>query len=142
MASAALRVKVVQRVRISSVLGLGGTLGALEAVSLPLDVTDPELSELVLEPRRSEMPRSGPLCPLPVALTPDCCHASSFKLESDPLPVLEERLEKLRSVLVLLMLRARLSGTELSFTIGVCVQVSERTSRDLALWRRPGKPLD
>lgn len=145
MARAALRVMVVQRVRISSVLGLGGTLGATEE--------DPALSELVLEPRRSEWLRLGLLL-----LTLDWCEAagrpvrflrcaSTFKLEDESLP--EEKLEKLDSVLVLLMLRARLSEVAASRSAWtgrtVWDQVSERISRDRAFWRRPGRfasPLD
>lgn len=149
MARAALRVMVVQRVRISSVLGLGGTLGALEAVSLPLELTDPELSVLVLEPRRLERLRSGltlgwgEAAGLPVRLS-RC--SSSLKLEDDSL--LEEKLVSVLALLeslVLLMLRARPSEVEASLSICVCDQVSERTSRDRALWRRPGtlgSPLD
>ncbi|TNN54935.1 hypothetical protein EYF80_034880 [Liparis tanakae] len=60
---AALRVMVVQRVRISSGFGLGGTLGVIEAASLPVEMSDPELSVLVLDPRRSNKLRSGLLLP-------------------------------------------------------------------------------
>lgn len=127
---------VVQRFRISSVLGLGGTRGAFEAVSLPLDVMDPELSELALELRRSGRLSAGVLRPLP----PTLGLASSFRLEVDSLS--EERLEKLPSLLVLLMLRVRPSDVDGSPSICVCDLVSERTSRDRALCRRPGTPLD
>lgn len=68
VARAALRVMVVQRFRISSVLGLVGTLGVTETPPLSLDLPDPELSELLLESRRPEMLRSGLLLPLPLAL--------------------------------------------------------------------------
>lgn len=131
---------VVQRVRISSVLGLGGTLGAIEAVSLPLELTDTEVAELVLEPRRSERLRSGLLLPLLLKLAwneaAGLPERLSLTLEDDSL--LEEELEKLISVLVL-------SEVGASLSICVWVQVSERTSRDRALWRRPGtlgSPLD
>lgn len=127
---AALRVMVVQRVRISSVLGLGGTLGVTEAVSLLLDLTDPELSELL----PSATLRSGLLLKLS-----GCCEASgwpawlctsSFKLEDDSL--LEENSEKMDSELVLLMLLVRLSEADafLSSILCVCGQGSDRTSRD------------
>lgn len=135
VASAALRVMVVQRVRISSVLGLGGTLGATETVSLPLRLPDPELSVLMSEPRRSERLVPELLCPLSLMLDRSAC-SSPFKLEYDSL--LEEKSERLESPLVLLMLRARPSEVVGPISIWVCDQVSERTFRDWALWRRLG----
>ena len=107
---------VVQRVRISLVVGRGGTLGAMEAASLSL-----ELSELVLELQRSER------LLLPLLLTLGCGEAAglpmqlSLKLEDS---LLVEKMEKLILVLV--------SELESSLSICVCVQVSERTSRDRA----------
>lgn len=139
MARAALRVMVVQRVRISSVLGLGGTVGVTEDESLPLDLTDPELSEPALKLLPPERLRSGLLLKLS-----GCCEASgrlcssSFKLEEPSL--LEEKSEKMDSELVLLMLLVRLSEAEafLSPFLCVCSQGSDRTSRDRALWRCAG----
>ena len=51
----------------------------------------------------------------------------SVKLDVD------SKSEKLVSVLVLLIIRALASSASLS----ICVRVSERTSRDRALWRLP-----
>lgn len=63
MARAALRVMVLQRVMISSVLGLGGTLGAPEDFSLSVDPRDPELSDFMLERLLCERLMSGLLLP-------------------------------------------------------------------------------
>lgn len=53
MASAALRVMVVQRLRISSVLGLVGTLGTWAELSeLLLELIELKVLELALESRR------------------------------------------------------------------------------------------
>lgn len=120
VAIAALRVMVLQRVKISSVLGLGGTLGALEDFSLSLDPTGPALSELRLEHSSFDRLISGLLLSF-------CC--SSFELEENSL--LEEDWEA-RETLRSLML------SEASRSSWTGVQVSERMSKDLALWRRPG----
>lgn len=81
MARAALRVMVLQRVMISSVLGLGGTLGALEDFLLSLGPTDPALSELMFERSSCKRLISGLLLPF----------CSSFELEENSL--LEENWE-------------------------------------------------
>lgn len=106
MARAALRVMVVQRVRISSVLGRGGTLGTTEALLLPLDLTDPELSEPLLKLTPSKRLGSGLLRELL-----GCCEAagwsawlcaSSLRLEDESL--LEENSERMESELIWLMM--------------------------------------
>ena len=124
---------VVQRARISSVLGLGGTLGA---PSMPSDWTDPELSKLVLEPPWSEglrLPTLGRCKPAGLWRTD-----SSSELEYDSLDSLpEEKLERLDSVLVSVLLRIRLCEVKTSLSEGACDQLLERTSRDWALWSCP-----
>lgn len=109
MARAALRVMVVQRVRISSVLGRGGTLGTTEA--LPL-------SGPLLKLTPSERLGSGLLCELS-----GCCEvagwsawfcASSLRLEDESL--LEENSEKMESELIWLLMLGRVfeAGASLS----------------------------
>lgn len=123
MARAALRVMVLQRFMISSVLGLGGTLGGLEDFSLSLDTRDPALSESMLD-WRSERLISGLLLPL---------WRSSLELEENSL--LEENWDTRE------MLRSLVS-TEVSRSRWAEDQGSERMSRDRALTRRPGIMLD
>lgn len=127
VAMAALRVMVLQRFRISSVLGLLGTLGV--TVLLSLELVDPELWELLLESWRAGMLRSGLLLPLEVA-TGRPSSVTPVRLEVDSLSE-EDRLNSL--------LKFRLWPPP---TVGEVpatdwVSGSERTSRDRALWRRP-----
>lgn len=66
---------VLQRFMISSVLGLGGTLGGLVALSLSLETRDPAISESMVE-WLSDRLISGLLLPL---------WWSSFELEENSL---------------------------------------------------------
>lgn len=120
VAMAALRVMVVQRFRISSVLGRLGTLGVTNAMLLSLDPADPELCELRLESRRTGRLRSGLFLPLELAKG-WTSSATPLRLEVDSLS--EE--ERLNSLLVKFRL------------LPDCVGGSERTSKERALWRRP-----
>lgn len=130
MAMAALRVMVVQRFRISSVLGLLGTLGVISTMLLSLEPADPELCELLLESRRAGMLRSGLLLPLELAKGWPSS-AISLRLEVDSLSE-EDRLNSL-----LVKFRLWPPPTVGEVPASNCVSGSERTSKDRALWRRP-----
>lgn len=131
MAMAALRVMVVQRFRISSALGLLGTLGVSNAMLLlSLEPADPELCELLLESRRAGRLRSGLFLPLELAKGWPSS-ATPLRLEVDSLS--EE--DRLNSLLVKFRLWPPTTLGEL--LASDCVSDSERTSKDRALCRRP-----
>lgn len=111
---------VVQLARISSVLGLGGTLGAW---SLLLDLTDSASLW-------SETLGFG----LAVAWREGAADTGLWDRDwLDPLEA--EKSLRLDSPLTLYL---RLSEAEAALSGRACGQVSDRTSRDWALWIRPG----